>query len=224
MRYQWLTLLLLPILVFSVLSALGQVRDVPRRTDALVWTIDNLNTLSTGDYADTSLKLRPGEQAKLVVYTRADVEQDRLETTVDAQPGEVITRPAVHRADARHPGRQGRRALGQPVPTTGWPPRWFLALRVDDDATPGKAHLTVREARTLPIVAGRIVSLLGLLGLAAVAVAIVRGRHRAPVGDPRLRHVHVARPGHREQVAVRPRPRRSPVPPKPGAPTRGSSA
>ena len=76
---------------------------------------------------------------------------------------------------------QGAKVVGrwaQPVPRPGWQPRWFLALRVDDDATPGKAHISVREARTLPIVAGRIVSLLGLLGLAAIAVAIVRGRHQ----------------------------------------------
>ena len=42
------------------------------------------------DYADASLKQRPGEQVTLVVYTRRDVDQDRLEATVDAQPGEII--------------------------------------------------------------------------------------------------------------------------------------
>jgi hypothetical protein len=175
--HRWLTALLLPILVFSVLSALGQVRDVPRLTDEIVWTIDGFNNLSTGDYADTSLKPRPREQATIVVYNRVDVDQDRLEATVDAQPGEIIYTDLLSIAPMLD--IQGAKVVGrwaQPVPTTGWQPRWFLALRVDDDATPGKAHITVREARTLPIVAGRIVSLLGLLGLAAVAVAIVRGQ------------------------------------------------
>ncbi len=178
-RHQWLTALLLPILVFSVVSAIGQVRDVPRRADNLVWTIDGFNNLSTGDYADASLKPRPSEQARIVVYNRGDVDQDRLEATVDAQPGEIIYTDLLSIASMLD--IQGAKVVGrwaQPVPTTSWQPRWFLALRVDDDATPGKAHITVREARTIPIVAGRIVSLLGLFGLAAVAVAIVRSQRR----------------------------------------------
>jgi hypothetical protein len=178
-RHRWLTALLLPILVFSVLSALGQVRDVPRLTDEIDWTIDGFNNLSTGDYADVSLKPHPGE-ATIVVYDRGDVHQDRLEATVAAQPGEIIYTDLLSIAPMLD--IQGAKVVGrwaQPLPTTEWQPRWFLALRVDDDATPGKAHITVREARTLPIVAGRIVSLLGLLGLAAVAAAIVRSHHRA---------------------------------------------
>jgi hypothetical protein len=177
--HRWLTALLLPILVFSVLSALGQVRDVPREAE-VAWTIDSFNTLSTGDYADASLKPRPGEQAPIVVYTRVDVDQDRLDATADAQPGEIIYSDLLSIAPMLD--IQGAKVVGrwaEPLPRTGWQPRWFLALRIDDDATPGKAHITVREARTLPIVAGRIVSLLGLLGLVAVAAAIVRGRRRA---------------------------------------------
>ncbi|MES1171195.1 MAG: hypothetical protein ABUL56_02415, partial [Actinomycetota bacterium] len=63
-----------------------------------------------------------------------------------------------------------------------WQPFWFLILQVDDDATPGKAHIVIREARTLPIVGGRVISLLGLLGLAANAALIARAglRRRRP--------------------------------------------
>ena len=62
----------------------------------------------------------------------------------------------------------------EPATDPGWQGRWSVALQVDDDATPGEAHITVRGARTLPIVGGRILSALGLLGLAAIAAVIAR--------------------------------------------------
>jgi hypothetical protein len=76
---------------------------------------------------------------------------------------------------------QGARVVGRwvaPPYGSGWQPRWYLALRIDDDATPGRAHVVIREARTLPIVGGRIISILGLLGLAANAAVIARSHRR----------------------------------------------
>lgn len=176
---RWLTLLLLPILAFSVLGALNQVRDVPRFASKVPWTIENIITFSTGDFADASLKVRPPEPAPIVAFTREQVHQDRLDVTVRAQPRQIIYMDLM--SIPQMVDIKGARVVGrwaqQPL-SAEWQPYYYLALRIDDDATPGKAHITVREAQTLPIVGGRIITILGLLGLAANAVVIVRGRRR----------------------------------------------
>ena len=64
------------------------------------------------------------------------------------------------------------------APRDDWQPRWHIALRIDPDATPGQASVTISEARTFPIITGRIISILGLLGLTANAVVIGRGAWR----------------------------------------------
>jgi hypothetical protein len=190
-----LPLLLIPVLAFSVYGALKQVDDVPRFVSEVRWTKENLATFSTGDFADVSLKPRPPENAPIVRFTRASIHHDRLEVTVRAQPREIIymnvmaIAPMVDIEGAHIVGRWARR----PVNTT-WQPYWYLALQVDDDATPGRAHITVRESHALPIVGGRIISILGLLGLAANAVVVVRGRRRGlavsdPAGPPEPRRL-----------------------------------
>jgi hypothetical protein len=172
--HRWVSLLLLPAMAYSVVGAVGQVRDVPRGPAPLLFTIDNLYPFSTGDFADASEKtLNPSVPPK--VYTRQDVHRDRFAATVKARPGEVIytdlmTSPQLIDVDGARV--VGRWAVGPSGPAVQ--PRWYLALRIDDDATPGKARIVVREARTLPIVGGRIISLLGLLGLAAIAAVIAR--------------------------------------------------
>ena len=178
--HRWLTALLLPILALSVIGALKQSADVPRRPTALPWTIDNLTAFSTGDFADASVPIRPQETGpQLLGFKRSDVHRDRFEATIRAQPRDIIYINLL--AISQMVDIQGAKVVGrwpaQPF-NPGWQPRWFLALQIDDDATPGKARIVVREARTLPIVGGRIISILGLLGLVANAAVIVGGHRR----------------------------------------------
>jgi hypothetical protein len=172
--HRWVSLLLLPIMAFSVVGAVGQARDISLVPAPTHFTIDNLYSFSFGDFADASEK----ELAVIgppKVYTRKDVHRDRLDVTVKARPGEVIyidlmTSPQFVDIDgARVVGRWAAASWDAAKQT-----RWYLALRVDDDVTPGKARITVREAQSLPIVGGRIISALGLLGLAASAAVIIR--------------------------------------------------
>jgi hypothetical protein len=170
--HRWVSFVLVPIMAFSVIGAYRQVRDVPLRPSKLIWTIDNFYPFSIGDFADASEKVltSPGPPK---VYLRKDVHRDHLDATVNARPGEVIyidlmTSPQLVDID-------GARVVGRwavPSKDPGRQPRWYLALRIDDDATPGKARITVHEARSLPIVGGRIISTLGLLGLGANAAVI----------------------------------------------------
>jgi hypothetical protein len=178
--HRWLTALLLPILVFSVLGAVKQVGDVPRRPDEIPWSIDNLNSFGTGDFADASVTPQPPEaQRQIVAFKRADVHRDRFEKTIAAKPGEIVYLDLM--AISKMIDVQGARVIGRwaaQAHNPGWQPYWYLALQIDDDATPGQAHIVIREAQTLPVVGGRIISILGLLGLAANGAMIARGRRR----------------------------------------------
>jgi hypothetical protein len=179
--HRWLTALLLPILAVSVLGAIRHVRDVPRDENDIALSIDSFSAFSTGDFADASLRPRPQtDKPHIVVYTRADVKRDRLEAIAPVQPREVVYFDVM--AISRMVDIQGARVVGRwAVPTRpDWQPRWYLALQIDDDAQPNRARIVIREARTLPIVGGRVITLLGFLGLAANAVVIVRGRLRRP--------------------------------------------
>ena len=102
--------------------------------------------------------------------TRTQAEQtDRATVTVDAQPGEFVasnlkaSNPLIKVEGARIAARdQAGNAF----------------LEIDDNAKPGAAKITVTAAHPFPVVAGRIVTLLGLLGLATVAVVLFRRRRR----------------------------------------------
>jgi hypothetical protein len=179
--HRWLMVLLVPIAALSVIGATGQIRDSPLSSIDQTRDLDDMAAFSTGDFADASLRrLPPNAGVTPLVFTRADVEHGRLEFTAAAAPGDtlyvnVMSPPRMVRV-------QGASIVGRwaaaPI-DTGWQSLWFLALRVDDDATPGEARIVVTQAKSLPIVSGRILSVLGLLGLAAIAVVIaLRARHR----------------------------------------------
>jgi hypothetical protein len=179
-RHRWLTWLLLPILALSVLGAVKQSHDVPLRPGELPWSIDNLNAFSTGDFADASVTPRAQDAQPLVKsFKRSDVHRDRFETTLRAQPRDIVYMDLM--AISQMVDIQGARVVGRwagQAHQPGWQPYWYLALQIDDDATPGSARIVIRHAQTLPIVGGRVITLLGLLGLAANAAVILRGRRR----------------------------------------------
>jgi hypothetical protein len=178
--HRWVTALLIPIVMFSVIGAITQIRDVPRAPSDAVWSNGRLALFSSSDFADASLKELPSTGRKFMVFTAERVHRDRLDVTVGARPREIIYTDVM--AIAPMVDIQGAHVVGQwarPPLNPGWPPYRYLALQIDDDATQGRAHITIRPARTLPVVSGQIITILGLLGLAACAVVIVRGRRRA---------------------------------------------
>jgi hypothetical protein len=183
--HRWLTALLLAVLALSVLGALKQVHDVPRRPSNLSWTTDSLAVFSTGDFADASVTPQPQDAPpRQLTFKRSDVHRDRLDTTIRARPGDIVHLNLM--AISRMIDVQGARVVGRwmaPPYGSGWQPRWYLALQIDEDATPGRAHVVIREARTLPIVGGRIISIIGLLGLAANGAVIARGHRRRRSSD-----------------------------------------
>jgi hypothetical protein len=179
-RHQWLTWLLLPIVVFSIVGAAAQVRDAPRAAQDARVDIDGFATFGLGDYADMSARpLVPDRRARAIDFQRVLVKHGQIDLKLPLQPGQVIytnlmTPPQM--ISVQGASVIGRWAASPLAP--GWQRRWQLALQIDENATPGQAHVVIREAQTLPIVGGKILSILGLLGLAAHAVAIGRATRR----------------------------------------------
>jgi hypothetical protein len=178
--HRWPIALLLPILAASVIGAAVQRHDAPRGNFRTTVHIDRFLTFNTGDFADGELtQLAPKYGAKIMGISRTSVKRSHLVADVSAAPGDVLYTSLL--TPARMLDVQGARVIGrwagQPS-GPGWQVRWGLVLQVDPDATPGKAHIVIREARSLPIVGGQIISLFGLLGLAAIAAVIASAARR----------------------------------------------
>jgi energy-converting hydrogenase Eha subunit E len=186
--HRWPIALLLPILVISVIGAAVQRHDAPRGNFSTTVHIDRFLTFNTGDFADGGLpQMSPGYGAKVMSLSRTGVTRSHIAADASAAPGDVLYTSLL--TPARMLDVQGARIIGrwagQPS-GPGWQVRWGLVLQIDRDATPGKAHIVIREARSLPILGGQLISLLGLLGLAANAVVIASAARRRRRARPTL--------------------------------------
>ena len=177
---RWLIGLLLPILLLSVINAAAQRHAIPRSTIRPPPTLDRFTAFNFGDYADATLEQIPAQRGKQPLrITQADLKRGTMSRTIRAAPGELIYTSLL--TPPRLIDVKGAQVIGRwSAPWyLGWQKRWGLVLKIDQNATPGKAHLVIREANSLPIIGGRIVSILGLLGLLANAALIARtGRRR----------------------------------------------
>jgi hypothetical protein len=181
---QWAIRLLLPILAFSVINANLLRHDAPRGTFAPLTTIDAFRAFNVGDFADGRLIQHPVEPgAKGMTIERGNLHGGRVSDDVRVMPGAILYTNLL--TPPRMLDVQGARIIGRwPAPPLAkdWQDRWGLVLQVDPSATAGKVHIVIREARSLPIVAGRIISIFGLLGLAAIAAVIGRAAWRRRSG------------------------------------------
>jgi hypothetical protein len=185
--HRWLIGLLLPILAVSVISAAIQRHDAPRGNFTTSVHLDRYLAFNLGDFADGRLRqLSSGYGTKVMNMSRTGVRRSHIVADVSAAPGDVLYTSLL--TPARMLDVQGASVIGrwpgQPS-GPGWQARWGLVLQVDHNVTAGKAHIVIRAARGLPIRGGQIISLFGLLGLAANAVVIasaaLRRRRTRPV-------------------------------------------
>jgi hypothetical protein len=178
--HRWLIGLLLPILMLSVISAAVQRHDAPRTKFRPPTNIDRFSTFNIGDFADGTLTRQPAVSGPAVLHiTRANLKRGVVTGNLRVPPGELVYTNVMTPSRMLHV--EGARVVGRwPAPPLfpGWQDRWALVLKVNHDATPGTAHLVIREARSLPIVGGRIISILGLLGLVANAAVMARAGWR----------------------------------------------
>jgi hypothetical protein len=175
----WFVLLLPTCLLAGGALAIWQMQDAPLRDPAGPPIAQTLS-ISLGDYGDAHSPqvVDSIAAAPYVGFERAQVRGDRIDTTLPYRRGDVVRTNLLVPAEMLQ--IKGARVIGRwPAAGAfpGWPPRWNLAIRIDDAGVDGQAHVVISEARTWPIVAGKILSLLGVLGL--VAVAVLAGRRSA---------------------------------------------
>jgi hypothetical protein len=162
---------LLAVLVVSVVQARAQTREPltpplkgPLAT-ALPYHNASLNYPGTMDYVDARVPAyTPDRDFTKVQFSPTVAERtDRAEATVKAQPGEYVwtnlkaSPELVHVAGARFVARD---------------PGGNAFLEIAPDATPGAARIVVTTAHPWPVMLGRLLTLLGVLGLAALGVAV----------------------------------------------------
>ena len=177
---RWLTWLLVPILAFSIIGAGIQRHDAPRGPTPLKFRIDKSTPFSIGDFTDAKLSEIPLDPSTTpLVLIRGVVRRGRVDGTVRAAPGDLLYTTLMTPSRMLHV--EGAKVVGRwPGPPGGpnWQTRWALVLKVADDAQPGKARIVIEQAHSLPIVAGRIISLLGLVSLAGVGAVMLAGAVR----------------------------------------------
>ncbi|HET6510422.1 MAG TPA: hypothetical protein VFG42_26745 [Baekduia sp.] len=134
-----------------------------------------------GNYASSLGHEFTSSQRLRVTFPARAVHRDRVTIVAHAAPGQLVdtnlvTMPALLRV--RGASVAGYRASGE-----GEGIRLRTVLRIAPGASPGAARVTV-EARTSPaVLVGRILSLLGLVGL--LANVLVRWRGRGGPASPR---------------------------------------
>ncbi len=171
---------LLAVVIVSVVQARAQIHEplTPPLKGPLAKAspYDNINRNQPGtmDYVDVRVpQYTPDRQFTRVQFSRSDAERtDRAEATVDAQPGEYVwtnlkaTPELVSVAGARFVARD---------------PGGNAFLEIAPDATPGAARIVVTTAHPWPVMLGRLLTLLGVLGLAAVGIAVLARTWRSRV-------------------------------------------
>ncbi len=156
------------ILVVSVIQARQQSRD-PLLAGPLWTALPYLTTTpkhATVDYTDaTPLLYTPDRPLKDVRFSQAIAErEDLVKATVNAQPGDFVSTnlkvspKLVHIEGASIVARSD---FGNAF------------LEIAPDATPGAAHIVVTTAHPWPVALGRILTFLGLLGLAGVGATLL---------------------------------------------------
>jgi hypothetical protein len=169
---------LVAVLLVSVVQARAQIREplTPPLKGPLAAAFPyhnaNLNYPGTMDYVDARVPLyTPDRDFTKVQFSPTTAERtDRAEATVKAQPGQYVwtnlkaSPELVHVAGARFVARD---------------PGGNAFLEIAPDATPGAAHIVVTTAHPWPVMLGRLLTLLGVLGLVGVGVAVLVRARRA---------------------------------------------
>jgi len=181
-RHRWWAWAVVPVLAASLTGALydiyahpasnGRAADTFGRT---TWTAEQPYHTPAGppyvkDYSSFTLPQLPlAESYPTVIFPTTAERGDRVTVTTGASPNEyvrtnILGLPQLLRIS-------GARVVGIDATRR-------LVLRVAADAQPRAAAITVQGASPWPVVLGRILSILGLAGLAVHATAMVAGARR----------------------------------------------
>ena len=168
-------LLLVPLVAYSLMAASRQVDRRPLE-EGLRSTFTDFKTYLMGDYADGTLRERV-EDLPMATFRWDRLRANHGAATVSAGPGEYVVSnlltlvPLVHVDGAKIVAAQTTGEIDKPSLR-------LAVLQVDDDVPPGPVTIRVRPASPWPVVLGKTLSVLGLLGLTAIFVTIGVGARR----------------------------------------------
>lgn len=195
----WLGGLLTAVLVVGLFQTADQLRYVDRSAEPVRadLPLDGLVSFGLGDYSDgTSAIFRPRQKLARVTVGHGGVVDGRTTFTLPGRPGRKFLINVMAPAALIHV--EGAKVIGRwaaPPANPGWLPRWYLAMQIPEDAKGQRHEVVITAARTAPIVAGEIISILGLLGLLAIAARITYRRLAPPrPRGPRPRRRSAAAP------------------------------
>ncbi len=177
-RRRW-TWVMLPILVLLMVQARAQLLEsyqtnvVGPQWNKPAAYITGDTKLGMADYVNVNVPdFQPNRPFQYALFSPKQAEQtDRASVIIDAQPGEFI----ASNLKASNPliKVEGAKIVARDQAGNAF-------LEVADNAKPGAAKITVTTTHPFPVVAGRLATLLGLLGLATVAFVLFRRRRRTP--------------------------------------------
>jgi hypothetical protein len=169
-RWVWV---LPAIVAYSIFGAVWQLRQQPPSA-APEWTSASPYYTDDGvpnamDYGSADLAVSTDQSLPLVGFPVVAERGDRTSFTIPGNPGDrvqtnLITIPELVTV---HGGRIVARE-----------PWGHAIIEITETQKPGVVDLGVTAARPWPVVGGRVCSLLGILGLASIAVMISRRRVR----------------------------------------------
>lgn len=177
-RWTWV---MVPILALVLVQARAQLLEpLTTRLVGPQWNtaapyLTNDTKLGMADYVNTDVaEFQANQVYPIAMFDPTEAEQEnRAVATVNAQPGEYVwsnlkvSNPLIKVEGASIAARD---ANGNAF------------LEVDDNAKPGAVKITVTAAQPFPVKAGRLVTLVGLLGLLSVGVALWRRRRTISAG------------------------------------------
>jgi hypothetical protein len=172
-RWTWI---MVPIILLVLVQVRGQLREPlqangvgPQWNTAAPYLTKDVR-LGMADYVNADVpEFQAQQQYAFAAFSARDAErEDRGVAVVDAKPGEYVasnlkvSNPLIKVQGASIVARD---QVGNAF------------LQIDSNAKPGAARIVVTAAHPWPVVLGRILTLVGLLGLAAVGLTLLlRGR------------------------------------------------
>jgi hypothetical protein len=167
----WLAGLLAAVLVAGVIQAADQVRHVTGIPGAEL-PLEAV-TFGIGDYSDGTAPIIPPTRSYSLMLRREDMHNGRAVFTLPMRPDTKFLTNVMAPTSLVHV--EGARVIGRwsaPPYAPGWLPRWYLAMQIPKAAKGQRHTVVISFARSLPIVAGEIISIIGLLGLTAIAARL----------------------------------------------------
>jgi hypothetical protein len=162
-RWAWV---LVPVAAVSLVAAVVQVGGAPREQTKRPFYALQTSGPHNADYSSSRIPLIARANVPALQFSAAEADASgRVTASVAAEPGGYVRSNLS--ASPELIDIDGARIVGNGL-------EYGALLQIDADATPGVQQITASESHPWPVRLGQVLSLLGLLGLAANAAVVAR--------------------------------------------------